>query len=108
MTNLEPPRDNEASRADSAAGEGRLAAGAAARSTPAVRASPEARRADHSPPPDGRAGARRAAERPGAGGAGIMRRYLIVFEPTDTGYSAFAPDLRGCVTTGRTRQEAET
>jgi predicted RNase H-like HicB family nuclease len=37
-----------------------------------------------------------------------MRRYLIVFEPTKTGYSAFAPDLRGCVTTGSTRQEAET
>lgn len=37
-----------------------------------------------------------------------MRRYLVVFEPTPTGYSVYAPDLRGCVTTGRTRPEAET
>ncbi|HEU0302281.1 MAG TPA: type II toxin-antitoxin system HicB family antitoxin [Longimicrobium sp.] len=37
-----------------------------------------------------------------------MKRYLIVFERTDTGYSAYAPDLRGCVSTGRTRHEAET
>lgn len=37
-----------------------------------------------------------------------MRRYLVVLEPTPTGYSAYTPDLRGCVTTGRTRHEAET
>ena len=37
-----------------------------------------------------------------------MRRYLIVFEPTPTGFSAYSPDLGGCVTTGRTRPEAET
>ena len=37
-----------------------------------------------------------------------MRRYLVIVEPTPTGYSAYAPDLRGCVTTGRTRHEAET
>jgi predicted RNase H-like HicB family nuclease len=37
-----------------------------------------------------------------------MKGYLIVIEPTPTGYSAYAPDLRGCVTTGRTRPEAET
>ena len=37
-----------------------------------------------------------------------MRRYLVVFEPTGTGYSAYAPDVRGCVSTGRTRHEAET
>ncbi|MBW3572471.1 MAG: type II toxin-antitoxin system HicB family antitoxin [Gemmatimonadetes bacterium] len=37
-----------------------------------------------------------------------MRRYLVIVEPTGTGYSAYAPDLRGCVTTGRTRHEAET
>lgn len=36
------------------------------------------------------------------------RRYLVVFEATETGFSAYAPDLRGCVTTGATRQEAET
>ena len=34
-------------------------------------------------------------------------KYLIVFEKTDTGYSAYLPDLPGCVATGRTREEAE-
>ena len=28
------------------------------------------------------------------------RRYLIVIEPTETGYSAYSPDLPGCVATG--------
>lgn len=27
-------------------------------------------------------------------------RYLIVYEPTSTGYSAYIPDLPGCVATG--------
>ena len=34
-------------------------------------------------------------------------RYLIVVEPTATGLSAYAPDLPGCVTTGRSRNEIE-
>jgi predicted RNase H-like HicB family nuclease len=34
-------------------------------------------------------------------------RYLIVIEPTSTGYSAYSPDLDGCVATGRTREEVE-
>lgn len=38
----------------------------------------------------------------------MTRRYLLVFERTETGYCAYAPDLRGCVSTGRTRHEAET
>jgi predicted RNase H-like HicB family nuclease len=33
--------------------------------------------------------------------------YLIVIEQTDTGYSAYAPDVPGCVATGRTRDEVE-
>jgi predicted RNase H-like HicB family nuclease len=37
-----------------------------------------------------------------------MRRYLIIVQPTPTGYSAYSPDLLGCVTTGITRHEAET
>ena len=37
-----------------------------------------------------------------------MKRYLVVIEPTRTGFSAYSPDLPGCVTTGVTRQEAET
>ncbi len=34
-------------------------------------------------------------------------RYLIVVEPTDKGFSAYSPDLHGCVATGRTSQEVE-
>jgi predicted RNase H-like HicB family nuclease len=37
-----------------------------------------------------------------------MKRYLVVIEPTETGFSAHAPDLPGCVSMGLTRQEAET
>jgi predicted RNase H-like HicB family nuclease len=34
-------------------------------------------------------------------------RYLIIIEETDTGYSAYSPDLDGCVATGSTREEVE-
>ncbi len=34
-------------------------------------------------------------------------RYLIVIEKTDTGYSAYSPDLDGCVATGMTRGQVE-
>lgn len=34
-------------------------------------------------------------------------KYLIIIEETDTGYSAYSPDLPGCVSTGRTREEVE-
>jgi predicted RNase H-like HicB family nuclease len=36
-----------------------------------------------------------------------MRKYLIVVEETATGFSAFSPDLPGCVSTGANRQEVE-
>ena len=36
-----------------------------------------------------------------------MSRYLIVIEETPTGFSAYSPDLDGCVATGATRQEVE-
>lgn len=36
-----------------------------------------------------------------------MSRYLIIIEDTATGYSAYSPDLPGCVSTGRTRDEVE-
>ena len=36
-----------------------------------------------------------------------MRRYLVVIEPTATGFSAYSPDLPGCVATGRTRETVE-
>lgn len=35
-------------------------------------------------------------------------KYLIVIEQSETGYSAFSPDLPGCVTPGETREETET
>ena len=34
-------------------------------------------------------------------------RYLIVIESTEAGYSAYSPDLPGCVSTGSTLEEAE-
>ncbi len=33
-------------------------------------------------------------------------QYLIVIEKTETGYSVYAPDLPGCVSTGSTPKEA--
>ena len=36
-----------------------------------------------------------------------MRRYLVVIEKTETGYSSYAPDLPGCIATGSTREEVE-
>ena len=36
-----------------------------------------------------------------------MNRYLVVVEETETGYSAFSPDLPGCVATGKTRDDVE-
>jgi predicted RNase H-like HicB family nuclease len=36
-----------------------------------------------------------------------MKKYLIVVEQTQTGFSAFSPDLPGCVSTGCTREDVE-
>lgn len=36
-----------------------------------------------------------------------MRRYLIVIEQTTTGFSAYSPDVPGCISTGLTREEVE-
>ena len=36
-----------------------------------------------------------------------MQRYLIVIEPTPSGFSAYSPDVAGCVATGPTRAEVE-
>jgi predicted RNase H-like HicB family nuclease len=36
-----------------------------------------------------------------------MLRYLIIIEEAGGNYSAYAPDLPGCVATGRTREETE-
>ena len=37
-----------------------------------------------------------------------MSKYLIVIEGTNTGYSAYSPELPGCVATGKTKEEVET
>ncbi|HLM67038.1 MAG TPA: type II toxin-antitoxin system HicB family antitoxin [Longimicrobium sp.] len=36
-----------------------------------------------------------------------MKRYLVVVERTATGYSAYSPDLPGCISTGPTRAAIE-
>ena len=36
-----------------------------------------------------------------------MYRFLIVIERANGNYSAYSPDLPGCVATGATREEAE-
>jgi predicted RNase H-like HicB family nuclease len=34
-------------------------------------------------------------------------KYLIVIEPTSTGFSAYSPDVPGCASTGETREVCE-
>jgi predicted RNase H-like HicB family nuclease len=41
------------------------------------------------------------------GGQVKIYRFLIVIEKADGNYSAYSPDLPGCVATGSTREEAE-
>lgn len=36
-----------------------------------------------------------------------MKKYLVIVEQTSTGYSAYSPDLPGCVATGESRAEVE-
>ena len=36
-----------------------------------------------------------------------MSRYLVIIEPTASGFSAYPPDLPGCVATGATRPAVE-
>ena len=36
-----------------------------------------------------------------------MYRFLVVIEKANDNYSAYSPDLPGCVATGGTREEAE-
>lgn len=37
-----------------------------------------------------------------------MKTYLIIIEKSSSGFSAYSPDVDGCVATGITREEAET
>ena len=36
-----------------------------------------------------------------------MRKYLVVYEKTKTGYSAYVPDLPGVIATGKTKNIIE-
>jgi predicted RNase H-like HicB family nuclease len=36
-----------------------------------------------------------------------MKKYLIIIEQTKSGFSAYSPDLDGCVATGKTREQVE-
>jgi len=36
-----------------------------------------------------------------------VKKYLIIVEKTETGYSAYSPDVPGCASTGQTKQEVE-
>ncbi|MBC8485099.1 MAG: type II toxin-antitoxin system HicB family antitoxin [Bacteroidetes bacterium] len=36
-----------------------------------------------------------------------MKKCLIIFEKTKTGYSVYVPDLPGCIATGETKDMAE-
>ena len=36
-----------------------------------------------------------------------MKKYLVVIEPTQAGFSAYCPDFLGCISTGHTREEVE-
>ena len=36
-----------------------------------------------------------------------MKKYMIIIEETQTGYSAYSPDLPGCVSAGSSREEVE-
>jgi predicted RNA binding protein YcfA (HicA-like mRNA interferase family)/predicted RNase H-like HicB family nuclease len=39
--------------------------------------------------------------------AGLKMKYLIVVEKTDTGFSAYSPDVSGCIATGATSEDVE-
>ena len=34
-----------------------------------------------------------------------MNKCAVIYEPTRTGYSAYAPDLPGCIATGQTLEQ---
>ena len=36
-----------------------------------------------------------------------MHKYLVIFEKANGNYSAYSPDVPGCIATGSTRKEAE-
>ncbi len=39
--------------------------------------------------------------------ASKLMKYLVIIEETKTGYSAFSPDLPGCIAAGSSKEEVE-
>ncbi len=37
----------------------------------------------------------------------MIRKYAVIFERADSNWAAYVPDLPGCVSTGKTLEEAE-
>ena len=37
-----------------------------------------------------------------------MHRFLVIIEETASSFSAYSPDLPGCIATGKSREDAET
>ena len=35
------------------------------------------------------------------------KRYMVIFEKANDNYSAYSPDIQGCIATGKTRDEVE-
>lgn len=36
-----------------------------------------------------------------------MTKYLIIIEKSESGFSAYSPDLQGCISSGRTPEQTE-
>jgi predicted RNase H-like HicB family nuclease len=36
-----------------------------------------------------------------------MHKYLVIYEKVRNNYSAYSPDIPGCIATGKTRREVE-
>jgi predicted RNase H-like HicB family nuclease len=37
----------------------------------------------------------------------MSQRYAVIFEPAESNWAAYVPDLPGCITTGKTLEETE-
>src|ERR1017187_2251290 len=81
-----------------------MADGRTARKSSSVQAPNKARQGDNCWPSFDGCCAKDAQKYSGTGGIEAMK-YLIIYEKTATGYSAYAPDLPGCIAGGLTFEE---
>src|ERR1051326_1709733 len=88
-----------------------MAARRAKRKPPAIQAPAQARARHHRGSAGGRSRARNPEQHPEAsraqGSPLKMKRFLVVIEKAKRNYSAYSPDLPGCVATGGTKAEVE-